>query len=200
MKRIYYFFVVLMFVFSACGKTNTDEAGLIFNIDDYSQADDNRGNGLYYAGEKVADIQTVFLQISTTLDQTLTKKTKQYDLTFSIDGSLDWDVEYDPSIKNMNLAARIGLLETPDRKTQVIKVFSREIDGIRYEGVSAMTSGEFSFSKASSTNIQSLNVKQFKFYHNPKEIKEAVLKAHIDIKTDSGEHIEIIYRGALRVL
>ena len=63
-----------------------------------------------------------------------------------------------------------------------------------------MTSGEFSFSKASSTNIQSLNVKQFKFYHNPKEIKEADLKAHIDIKTDSGEHIEIIYRGALRVL
>ena len=49
MKRIYFFFVVLMFVFSACGKTNTDEAGLIFNIDDYSQADDNRGNGLYYA-------------------------------------------------------------------------------------------------------------------------------------------------------
>ncbi len=36
--------------------------------------------------------------------------------------------------------------------------------------------------------------------NNPQKILEADLKAHIDIKTDSGEHIEIIYRGNLSVL
>lgn len=199
MKTLKFLFITSIVLLQACGKTGTQHEGLLVDIDITGGTESGRNNGLYYDGVKIADIPAVFLQ-SGKSDPPLSPVVNYHYFNFSIDGSKEWDLDYDTSIKNKNRVGYINLLESGEGKNQDISIFSREINEVKYEGASARTTDDFRFYKEQSFNMNSFTMKQFIFYRNPNDFFDASLKAFIDCTTESGTHIEIIYRGKCTVL
>ena len=89
---------------------------------------------------------------------------------------------------------RIETEESTEEKNQYLRIYSREIDGVAYEGIAKICTGNFEFT---GTDEPLNKVKIFKFYHNPDNSEEGYLTADIVFTTMSGKEVELVYMGDL---
>lgn len=201
MKRLFYaLMMAVAFLAQSCEKSEPGERGVIYDLGSEEALKMRRSNAMFFDGVKVVDIDKVYLESGTG-----SKGSKIDALTFSIDGSTDWELitfnDLDALDPMNNRAAVIILNREPNNDMrQCIKVFAQMVDGVRYSGTRFDTGNNFEFRTDAALNAESINVKCFQFYKHPQKRKKATLKAYISIKLKSGSVIDIVFQGDLSVL